>query len=113
MRVEARVTFAAGHPVFAGHFPGRPIVPGALLLDEVLYAAMQASGATAVGQTDTPADGPMPHWQIASVKFLSPVQPGETLAICCGVGAHGTTRFHITCQGRQIATGTFALEAPQ
>jgi 3-hydroxyacyl-[acyl-carrier-protein] dehydratase len=30
------VKFAVNHPCGAGHFPGNPIIPGALLLDEVL-----------------------------------------------------------------------------
>ena len=117
MRVDALVTFAADHPVFAGHFPGRPMVPGALLLDEVLHAALQAAlqtiGAAANGQTDTTANGLLSYCQVASVKFLSPVLPGETLAICCVGSANRPTRFDITCQGRQIATGTFALETHQ
>ena len=111
MRVETLVTFAADHPVFAGHFPGRPMVPGALLLDEVLHAAQQASRAASNGQIATTADGLMAHCQIASVKFLSPVQPGETLAISCIGSVQRPTRFDVTCQGRQIATGAFVLEA--
>ncbi len=113
MRVEALVTFAVDHPVFAGHFPGRPMVPGALLLDEILHAALKTSRAASNGQTDTPAGRLISHCQVASVKFLSPVQPGETLAICCVGSANRPTRFDITCQGRQIATGTFALETHQ
>jgi 3-hydroxymyristoyl/3-hydroxydecanoyl-(acyl carrier protein) dehydratase len=29
-------TIPAEHPALPGHFPGRPVVPGALLLDHVL-----------------------------------------------------------------------------
>ncbi len=110
MRVETWVTFAADHPVFGGHFPGRPIVPGALLLDEVLHATLQASRASKDEVGHASADGPLMRCQIASVKFLSPVQPGEALLISCMGGANHPTRFDITCQGRHIATGSFSLE---
>lgn len=113
MQVETSVTFAADHPVFAGHFPGRPIVPGALLLDEVLHVALQASRVSQGAFANGKADEPKVRCQIASVKFLSPVQPGEALLICCMGGANRPTRFDITCQGRQVATGTFALEVAQ
>jgi 3-hydroxymyristoyl/3-hydroxydecanoyl-(acyl carrier protein) dehydratase len=32
------LSFAPDHPTAAGHFPGNPILPGALLLDEVVLA---------------------------------------------------------------------------
>jgi len=50
------------HPAFAGHFPGEPILPGVVLLDETLYA-LPGTGAT--------------RWQILAVKFHHPVRPGD------------------------------------
>jgi 3-hydroxyacyl-[acyl-carrier-protein] dehydratase len=56
--------FDAGHPTATGHFPGNPIIPGALLLDH----ALRAIGA------GTPLE-------IQVAKFLRPVRPGETVEI--------------------------------
>ena len=36
---DPHFTLSADHPAFAGHFPGHPIVPGALILDEVIRRA--------------------------------------------------------------------------
>lgn len=58
----------ADHPALAGHFPGRPIVPGVVLLDHSLRAL--AAEITADG-------GAGPHWRIGTAKFLSFVRPGE------------------------------------
>jgi 3-hydroxyacyl-[acyl-carrier-protein] dehydratase len=113
MRVEASVTFVADHPVFAGHFPDKPIVPGALLLDQVLHVAMLAIPASRQEPVYLPTDSPKTHCEISSVKFLSAVQPGETLLIACTVSAQRPTRFDITCQGRQIATGTLVLNVAE
>lgn len=59
---------AADHPAYAGHFPGRPILPGVVLLD----AALQALAA----RHALPPTG-----QLRAAKFLSPVQPGEALTL--------------------------------
>ena len=56
---------APDHPALAGHFPGAPVVPGVLLLDEVLGAARKALGGRAGGIN------------IPWVKFHAPLRPGE------------------------------------
>lgn len=67
------VTIAHDHPSLPGHFPGRPIVPGVVLIDEVILAAeRQAALANffASGQFD-----------ITACKFLAPVVPGAHLTL--------------------------------
>lgn len=101
MQTETSLHFAADHPAFAGHFPGQPMVPGALLLDAALHAIVQAQAGPAGADAGT-----QPVWEIASAKFLSPVRPGETLTLSWMRGATGSTRFAICCGLRQIASGT-------
>lgn len=60
--------FAPDHPAGAGHFPGNPIIPGALLLDEVLDAIVGDDRASR-------------RCEIRMVKFLSPVRPGDRIRI--------------------------------
>lgn len=82
-------TVPPDHPAFAGHFPGRPIVPGVVLLDHLLAS---------IGQ---PCD-------IANTKFLSPVGPGETVEFRWYDTTSGAIRFDISCAGRAVATGQLA-----
>jgi 3-hydroxymyristoyl/3-hydroxydecanoyl-(acyl carrier protein) dehydratase len=61
------------HPSFAGHFPGQPIVPGVVLLDEVMQAVEQHVPDLAlfsVGGAEIPV-----------CKFLAPVLPGAKLSL--------------------------------
>jgi len=104
MRGETTLTIAADHPAFPGHFPGRPIVPGVVLLDAALHAVKQACQTL----SEQPAsEGPALHCQIASAKFLSPVLPGETLTLSYTRNDKGPTRFEIACGQRPVASGTF------
>jgi 3-hydroxymyristoyl/3-hydroxydecanoyl-(acyl carrier protein) dehydratase len=59
-------TLPAAHAAFAGHFPGQPLLPGVVLLAEVLEAALADATLAALL-------GPRPT--LASAKFLAPVSP--------------------------------------
>lgn len=60
---------ADDHPAFAGHFPGMPIVPGVVLLDEALLAIERATGECLVRCTFT------------AVKFKQALRPGDPLTL--------------------------------
>lgn len=82
------------HPAFAGHFPGRPIVPGVLLLDHALLLAQAQLGRQ------------LPGWKVAQTKFLSPCGPGDELVFTFQDGARGALLFYVRCAGRDIACGS-------
>lgn len=94
------LAIAPDHPAFAGHFPGEPIVPGVVLLDHALYAI-----GTAVGSD-------MSACQISSVKFLSPVRPGEPVEVEYALQAGGALRFDLYSGERKVATGSLRGNAP-
>lgn len=87
----------ADHPAYAGHFPGRPITPGVVLLDQAQLAIETASGARLSG--------------LAMAKFLSPAGPGMPLRLDYEFGANGV-RFEIDSAGAKIASGRFNLAGP-
>jgi 3-hydroxymyristoyl/3-hydroxydecanoyl-(acyl carrier protein) dehydratase len=94
-----QVRFAVDHLTAAGHFPGNPIIPGAVLLDEVLQAVAGTSG--------------LERWIIRSAKFLQPVRPGEAITIRWEPDPAGQTRFEcrLLDPERLALTGTVQLEA--
>ena len=107
MGVIVTVLVPPQHPAFEGHFPGAPLLPGVVLLDEVLRVVEEArfgggDGATAVAGTSGAAAG----WTIATAKFLQPVRPGDTLTVEHEALTNGAIRFAIRSAGRAVATGT-------
>ncbi len=72
---EAATSFAADDPIFAGHFPDNPLVPGVILTEAL---AQTAGIAAASGY----AEGSKPLFllsAIRSMKFLRAVRPGEQI----------------------------------
>ena len=61
--------FNADDPVFAGHFPGRPILPGVFQLEVVRVAAELVLNCALVVR------------EIRKAKFQRPVLPGETVRL--------------------------------
>ena len=93
-------TVPVDHPAFAGHFPGTPILPGVVLLDTVIHSIAAATGIA------------LDLCEISSVKFLSPVSPGNELAIHHTIMDNGTIRFDIEAGMRKIASGSILMRSP-
>jgi len=89
------LSIPADHPALAGHFPGMPVVPGVVLLDEALHAIGAALGSD------------LAVCRIASVKFLSPVLPGQALEVVHDVmhDRSGAIRFALMHGERKVASG--------
>lgn len=89
-------TIAADHPSLPGHFPGRPLVPGVLLLDRVLEAIEAGNG-------------PLGALRLPQVKFLQPLLPGEPARVellpAGEPGAEPRWRFRVWRDDTLLASG--------
>ena len=97
MTYEARRVIAMYHPAIAGHFPGNPIVPGVLILDEVLQVAEQWRGQLRLKS-------------VASVKFASPLKPGRSFSIKLREEGHSDIFFECWLDGARLAFGRLGVE---
>lgn len=97
MNGETTLMVPVDHPAFAGHFPGDPVLPGVVLLDEAIHAVEMAVGV------------PLSGFQIASAKFQSRVKPGEILSIKYEILPSASVRFDIFAGARGVATGSLIL----
>ncbi len=84
---------AANHPTGAGHFPGNPIIPGALLLAEVLRCIEQSE------------EKRFSACNVKTAKFLHPVRPGDRVEIEYSRSAQGTLEFQCAVEGNKVLSG--------
>jgi 3-hydroxymyristoyl/3-hydroxydecanoyl-(acyl carrier protein) dehydratase len=94
--MESALHVAADHPGYSGHFPGRPILPGVVLLAEVLHAVAQATGRGAQ------------RWTLVGAKFHHPVTPGTELTLAHTPSEGGAVRCEVRSAGRVVASGALA-----
>jgi 3-hydroxyacyl-[acyl-carrier-protein] dehydratase len=67
-----------GEPYFVGHFPGRPIMPGVLIVE----AMAQTAGALVVKSIGGPPRNKLVYFMsVESAKFRRPVFPGALLRV--------------------------------
>lgn len=88
---EHQFVISDDHPCLAGHFPGNPVVPGVVILDNVQSLLRN----TTAGLKLTAVSG---------VKFLAPLLPGQS----CEVRFENTASkwlFTVTHNGNLLAKG--------
>jgi len=90
---EWTVTLGENHPSIAGHFPGHPVIPGVLMLGEVMNGIRRAVREN------------IEFVAMPSAKFLAPLHPGESLTIRLDPQSGCTTEFICTAGSRVIAMG--------
>lgn len=84
---ELRLPIPHEHRCFGDHFPGAPLVPGALLLKWIVGLLAEAG----CGKVN----------YLKQVKFLAPVRPGDELRICISSAA-GAKSFAVAAYNGEM-----------
>jgi 3-hydroxymyristoyl/3-hydroxydecanoyl-(acyl carrier protein) dehydratase len=85
MTFEAIRLIRADHPSLPGHFPDAPLVPGVIILDEVIAALAE-------WQQNSQLSG------IRMVKFLAPLQPEQAFTISLSVRNEHAAEVTFCCR---------------
>lgn len=110
-RVVARRAVRAEDPWFAGHFPGRPVMPGVLIVE-----AMAQAGALAVLYEESNRGKIAFFAGIDDCRFKRVVQPGDVLTLTCEIDqvrgpiGRGRATAHVGDELAARGTLTFAVE---
>jgi 3-hydroxyacyl-[acyl-carrier-protein] dehydratase len=107
--VDARTIFDLADPMFAGHFPGNPIVPG-VIITEALAQAAGIAGASGYPETERPV---FLLSAIRTMKFLRGVRPGEPIDLRAEkvAATEGLLQFRVEARvnGTAVAEGQLVL----
>jgi 3-hydroxyacyl-[acyl-carrier-protein] dehydratase len=87
---QTTLHFAADHPSLPGHFPGRPLVAGVLLLERVADALRAWRGERLAC--------------VREAKFVAPLRPEETAELRL-TPAGAQVRFEVRRAGTLLARG--------
>ncbi len=81
-RIVATKAVTMNELFFQGHFPGRPIMPGVMIIE----ALAQAAGVLAVTSLGEAQKGKLVYFMsIENAKFRVPVEPGVLLRLECNL----------------------------
>lgn len=89
MQLQSLFVIPQDHPSLPGHFPGRPIVPGVVVLDCAIAALLRDCPAARLARLD-------------EVKFVAPVSPGAEICVSCEERSSDRLTFTCTVDGRIV-----------
>ena len=89
---ERPFCIGADHPSLPGHFPGHPLVPGVILLEQVAMALREWRGQRLA--------------RVADAKFVAPLLPAEAALVRFTPTAAERIRFDIFRGDTLLARGT-------
>lgn len=95
----------ANEQFFEGHFPGRPVMPGVLIVESLA----QVGGILLLNEEDDVADKLVFFMGIDGVKFRKPVQPGDQLVLEVEMVKARTSTFKMA--GKAFVKGQLVCEA--
>ena len=104
--IHAVKAVTINEPFFQGHFPGRPIMPGVLIVE----ALAQAAGVLAVESLGLAGSGKLVYFMaIDGAKFRAPVEPGCLLEL----NVEFVQKRSSVCKfsGKAMVDGKLAAEA--
>jgi 3-hydroxyacyl-[acyl-carrier-protein] dehydratase len=103
-------------PIFAGHFPARPILPGVLLIEAVAQTAGVMLGSAAPQASHNTGGGVALLGAVNHFKFLKPVTPGQELRIetkkLTEVGRMAYIGGTVWVEGEMVANGELSVVSP-
>ena len=99
--MKASITLAPDAPYFAGHFPGRPILPGVIELALMAQTAARVSG----------RDDPLHTIPFARLRHV--VAPGDRLELSARKGQDGRIRVDVMRGDTVVANAALELGALQ
>jgi 3-hydroxyacyl-[acyl-carrier-protein] dehydratase len=97
-RIVALKNVSANEPHFQGHFPGRPIMPGVLILE----AMAQAAGLLVFRSQGIKPDADSVYYYVGidNARFKKPVVPGDVLEIEVSLDRYMRGIGKFTCAAR-------------
>ena len=112
--ILAERTLRAEEPQFAGHFPGRPIMPGVLIAEALAQTSGLLIGLSEKLASSAPPDHPRAFFLAATnLKFTHPTVPGDVLVLRATSDRNfgGLFRFNVEATaGRElVASGSLTL----
>jgi 3-hydroxymyristoyl/3-hydroxydecanoyl-(acyl carrier protein) dehydratase len=96
MQPWSRFVIPQDHPSLPGHFPGRPIMPGVVVLDCAMAVLLRDRPAARLAGFD-------------EVKFVAPVSPGAEVCVACDDSATDRLTFTCAVDGQTVLRGRARL----